>query len=195
MKRTSVHEERHIESLAAGHFFVITEAAGEGNADKVCDQLSEAIVDAYLRVDSQAKINCEVALSNSKFYVFGEMELRGSIDLLNVVKETIKRIGYDDEEKGMNYKGLEVDFEVKIAYIDSKKNKYKESDYTNWQGVITGYATAEWDDTVLCPLGNYIANRICQELSLARKQKMKYLRPDCKVQVTIEYEQNHQLMN
>ena len=84
------------DSLPADHFLFTSESVGEGHPDKLCDQISDAILDTCLKIDSDAKVNCEVSAKRNKFYILGEMNVKGHIDIPELVKEAVNTVGFND---------------------------------------------------------------------------------------------------
>jgi len=187
------------ESLPEGHFLFTSESVGEGHPDKLCDQISDAILDACLKTDPDSKVNCTVSAKRNKFYILGETSVKGYIDIPEIVKDTVKNAGFDDKEKGLDYKDIEIN--LLIPEISQEEEVYYvpedlKEEYIDIQGILFGYATAEWDDETLLPLSHYLASRICERLSECRKNEiLPWLRPDCKSQVTVEYKKEGNIIS
>ena len=182
------------EKLEENRFLFTSESVGEGHPDKVCDQLSDSILDACLAADPQSKVACEAAAKGNHVMLFGEVTLNGgSVNYEQVARRAANSIGYDALEKGLDAGSMEVKLiiEEQEAEIASAVHmgKGEEDLGAGDQGHMFGYATSEWDSESLMPLTHHIASAICMKLAQTRKSgELKWLRPDCKSQVTIEYE-------
>jgi S-adenosylmethionine synthetase len=186
-------------SLPEGHFLFTSESVGEGHPDKLCDQISDAILDACLKTDPDSKVDCIVSAKRNKFYIVGEIIVKGHIDITEIVRDTVKNAGFDDTEKGLDYKDIEIN--LLIPEASPEEETYYETEdlkeeYLDVQGLMFGYATAEWDEETLLPLSHYLASRICERLSECRKHEiLPWLRPDCKSQVTVEYKKEGNIIS
>lgn len=181
----------HTQSLPNGHFLFTSESAGEGHPDKLCDQISDAILDACLKTDPDSEVDCIVSAKRNKFYIIGEIEVKGHIDIPEIVRDTVKNAGFDNIEKGLDYKDIDINLLTPEASPE-KETYYTSEDikeeYVDNQGIMFGYATAEWDEEILLPLSHYLASKICERVSECRRnESLPWLRPDCKSQVTVEY--------
>jgi len=182
-----------LEGLPAGHFLFASESVGEGHPDKLCDQLSDAVLDACLEQDPNAKVACETAAKSNLVMAFGEITTKAKINIEAVLRRTMKDVGYDAKEKGLDCDKCSVVLNVEeqqheIAHA-VHENKKEEEIAAGDQGHMFGYATDEWDTETLFPMSHYLAGKLCERLSeLRRSKELPWLRPDCKSQVTIEYE-------
>ena len=174
------------------HIYFTSEAVSEGHPDKVADQISDAVLDAYLAKDPNSKVACETLVTTGQVIVAGEVRSSASVDVPEVVRKTIKRIGYDKPEYmfdgtccGIINLIHEQSADINRGVVRSEEEKQGAGD----QGMMFGYATNETDNYMPLPL--YLANLILLELKAVRKEgkQMKYLRPDAKSQVTVEYDE------
>jgi len=173
-------------------YFFTSESVSEGHPDKVADQISDAIVDAILTQDPHARIAAETLVNTGLVVLAGEITTTANVDYNHVARETIKRIGYDNSDYGIDYKGCA----VLVAYDKQSPDiamgvDRSSDDFMNQgagdQGLMFGYACDETD--TLMPLPIYLAHRVVERQSqLRRDGRLSWLRPDAKSQVTIRYE-------
>lgn len=168
---------------------ITSEAVTNGHPDKICDQISDAILDAYLKEDPSARVACETVIYQEGVLVIGEITSTINPNLEELVRQTLVEIGYDDVEKGLDGKTCLVEIKVhpQSEDIACGVNLSHETGAGD-QGVMIGYATNETPEYL--PLSVVLANRLVQRLVQLRTEKiLPYLYPDGKVQVTIEYEE------
>jgi S-adenosylmethionine synthetase len=172
-------------------YFFTSESVSEGHPDKVADQISDAILDAILEQDPTARVAAETLCNTGLVVLAGEITTTANVDYIQVARDTIKRIGYDNTEYGIDYKGCAVLVAYDKQSPDIAQGVDRASDdYLNQgagdQGLMFGYACDETPQ--LMPLPIWLAHRIVERQSHLRKDgRLPWLRPDAKSQVTLKY--------
>ena len=176
-------------------YLFTSESVSEGHPDKVSDQISDAILDAFLVQDPNAKVACETLVTTGLAVVAGEVRSKAYVDIQETARQVIRRIGYTKAEYQFEANSCGVIAAIHEQSPDIAQGvdvgKKAEEQGAGDQGIMFGYATNETDNYM--PLALDLSHLLLQELAAIRKEgkKMKYLRPDSKSQVTIEYSDDH----
>jgi len=177
----------------ADTFLFTSESVNEGHPDKICDQVSDAVLDACIREDPLSRVACETCTKTGMVMIFGEITTSATVNYEGVIREALKEIGYDDVAKGLDYRTCNVIVAIEEQSPDIAQSvdatKIEDTGAGD-QGIMFGYATDETE--TLMPLTHNLATSIGAKLTEVRKNgTCPWVRPDGKTQVTVEYKMDN----
>lgn len=177
-------------------YLFTSESVSEGHPDKVADQISDALIDHFLAFDPQSKVACETLVTTGQVILAGEVKSSVYLDVPNIARDVIRKIGYTESEYMFEADSCGVLSAIHEQSPDINQGVDRENPEDQGagdQGIMFGYASSETQEYM--PLALALSHKLLEELAAIRKEghdRMHYLRPDSKAQVTIEYSDDHQ---
>ena len=185
----------------ARHYLFTSESVTEGHPDKICDQISDAVLDAILEQDPQGRVACETTACTGLIHVMGEITTTCYVDIAHIAREVVREIGYDRGKYGfdcdtcavitsIDEQSPDIAMGVNKSQEDKSGSEAQLGEGAGDQGMMFGYACDETPE--LMPLPQSLAQKLCKQMTLVRKTGLlPYMRPDGKSQVTVEYDENN----
>ena len=200
-KKRAAFRESEKENAMARHYLFTSESVTEGHPDKICDQISDAVLDAIMEKDPQGRVACETTACTGLIHVMGEITTNCYVDIDKIAREVVRDIGYDRGKYGFDCDTCgvitsidEQSADIALGVDKSLENKNNEESELNHgagdQGMMFGYACDETAELMPLPLS--LAQKLCLQMTKVRKSGLvSYMRPDGKSQVTVEYDENN----
>eukprot|EP00927_Polykrikos_kofoidii_P055377 TRINITY_DN49648_c0_g1_i1.p1 TRINITY_DN49648_c0_g1~~TRINITY_DN49648_c0_g1_i1.p1 ORF type:complete len:390 (-),score=58.73 TRINITY_DN49648_c0_g1_i1:413-1582(-) len=176
--------------MAEPHFLITSESVTEGHPDKLCDRIAEAVVDACLTQDADARVSCEACTKTGMVMVLGQVVTKATVNYEQVIREVVKFVGYDNDAMGMNWRTMNIIVALDEKVLDFSQamcsGRTAENAGLGQHGVAAGYATNESPEMV--PVSHVLASKLSARLDEVRRDGiLPWVRPDARVQVIMEY--------
>ena len=167
------------------NYFFTSESVTEGHPDKLCDYISDSILDEYLKHDKDSRVAVETFASANKITIAGQITSKVELEISNLVREKIKEVGFDNKDTDIDYRTCDISINITTQSPDIARGV--DTGGAGDQGIMFGYACDETEEYM--PYAISMAHKLSKRLTDVRKEKViPYLRPDGKTQVTVEYE-------